>query len=56
MVCTGDEGARSTYFARGADTEGEGRYLVPAVRLPWAVDLVDRVGIQHGDRLLDAAC
>jgi ubiquinone/menaquinone biosynthesis C-methylase UbiE len=32
------------------------RYLVPAVTLPWAVDLVQRVGLERGDRLLDVAC
>jgi ubiquinone/menaquinone biosynthesis C-methylase UbiE len=32
------------------------RYLVPAVTLPWAVDLVDRVGVGPGDRVLDLAC
>lgn len=32
------------------------RYLVPAVTLPWAIDLVDRVGVAPGDRVLDVAC
>jgi SAM-dependent methyltransferase len=32
------------------------RYLVPAVTLPWAIDLVDRVGVELGDRVLDVAC
>jgi ubiquinone/menaquinone biosynthesis C-methylase UbiE len=32
------------------------RYLVPAVTLPWAVDLVERVGVRPGDRVLDVAC
>jgi ubiquinone/menaquinone biosynthesis C-methylase UbiE len=32
------------------------RYLVPAVTLPWALDLVDRVGVEPGDRVLDLAC
>ena len=32
------------------------RYLVPAVTLPWAVDLVERVGVRRGDRVLDVAC
>jgi ubiquinone/menaquinone biosynthesis C-methylase UbiE len=26
------------------------------VTLPWAIDLVDRVGVEPGDRLLDVAC
>ena len=32
------------------------RHLVPAITLPWAVDLVDRVGVSPGDRVLDLAC
>jgi ubiquinone/menaquinone biosynthesis C-methylase UbiE len=32
------------------------RYLVPAVTLPWAVDLVERVGVRRGERVLDVAC
>jgi SAM-dependent methyltransferase len=32
------------------------RYLVPAVTLRWAEDLVERVGIRRGDRVLDVAC
>jgi len=32
------------------------RYLVPAVTLPWAVDLVERAGVRRGDRVLDVAC
>jgi SAM-dependent methyltransferase len=32
------------------------RYLVPAVTLPWAVDLVGRIGVEPGDRILDVAC
>jgi ubiquinone/menaquinone biosynthesis C-methylase UbiE len=32
------------------------RYLVPAVTLPWAEDLVERVGLARGDRVLDVAC
>ena len=31
-------------------------YLVRAVTLPWAVDLVDRVGLARGDQVLDVAC
>jgi ubiquinone/menaquinone biosynthesis C-methylase UbiE len=32
------------------------RYLVPAVTLPWAVELVERVGVRPGERVLDVAC
>jgi ubiquinone/menaquinone biosynthesis C-methylase UbiE len=32
------------------------RYLVPAVTLPWAQDLVERVGVAGGDHVLDLAC
>jgi ubiquinone/menaquinone biosynthesis C-methylase UbiE len=32
------------------------RHLVPAVTLPWAEDLVERVGVACGDRVLDVAC
>ena len=32
------------------------RYLVPAVTLPWAEDLLDRVQPSRGDRVLDVAC
>jgi len=32
------------------------RYLVPAVTLPWAEDLLDRVCPSRGDRVLDVAC
>src|SRR5215475_12553499 len=32
------------------------RYLVPPVTLPWAVDLVERVGVETGERVLDVAC
>jgi len=32
------------------------RFLVPAVTLPWANDLVQRVGLYRGDRVLDVAC
>src|SRR5215471_16158765 len=31
-------------------------YLVPRVTLPWALDLVERVGLRSGDRVLDVAC
>jgi len=32
------------------------RLLVPTVTLPWARDLVERVGLQPGVRVLDVAC
>jgi precorrin-6B methylase 2 len=32
------------------------RLLVPTVTLPWARDLVERVGLRRGDRVLDVAC
>lgn len=32
------------------------RYLVPPVTLPWALDLVERVGVHAQDRVLDVAC
>lgn len=41
---------------QGASAELYERHLVPAVTLPWAHDLVDRVGLQRGDRVLDVAC
>jgi ubiquinone/menaquinone biosynthesis C-methylase UbiE len=32
------------------------RYLVPQVTLPWALDLVERVGVKVSERVLDVAC
>jgi SAM-dependent methyltransferase len=32
------------------------RYLVPAVTAGWAADLVERVGLRRGERVLDVAC
>src|SRR5690348_17674240 len=32
------------------------RYLVPVVTLQWARDLVARLEVRRGDRLLDVAC
>jgi ubiquinone/menaquinone biosynthesis C-methylase UbiE len=32
------------------------RYLVPAVTMKWAVDLVDRAQLRSGDAVLDLAC
>jgi len=40
----------------GTSAELYERYLVPAVTLPWARDLVGRVGVHSGDRVLDVAC
>jgi len=40
----------------GTSAELYERYLVPAVTLPWATDLVGRVGVHRGDRVLDVAC
>jgi ubiquinone/menaquinone biosynthesis C-methylase UbiE len=41
---------------QGTSAELYERYLVPAVTLPWARDLVERVGLRAGDRVLDIAC
>jgi ubiquinone/menaquinone biosynthesis C-methylase UbiE len=40
----------------GSAAELYERYLVPAVTLPWARILVQRVGLAKGDRVLDVAC
>jgi ubiquinone/menaquinone biosynthesis C-methylase UbiE len=40
----------------GTSAELYERYLVPAITLPWARDLVGRVGVHRGDRVLDVAC
>jgi ubiquinone/menaquinone biosynthesis C-methylase UbiE len=32
------------------------RHLVPALTLPWAIDLVERAEVRPGDRVLDVAC
>src|SRR5689334_2547907 len=32
------------------------RYLVPTVTAVWAADLVERVGLRRGERVLDVAC
>jgi ubiquinone/menaquinone biosynthesis C-methylase UbiE len=32
------------------------RYLVPTLFTPWAVDLLARVALQPGARVLDVAC
>jgi ubiquinone/menaquinone biosynthesis C-methylase UbiE len=41
---------------QGSAAELYERYLVPAVTLQWAVDLVARVDLRAGDRVLDVAC
>jgi SAM-dependent methyltransferase len=41
---------------RGTSAELYERYLVPAVTLPWARELVERVGLRPRDRVLDVAC
>jgi ubiquinone/menaquinone biosynthesis C-methylase UbiE len=41
---------------RGNSAELYERYLVPTVTLPWARDLIERVGLRPGDRVLDVAC
>jgi len=41
---------------RGNSAELYERYLVPTVTLPWARDLIERVGLRRGDRVLDVAC
>lgn len=40
----------------GASPELYERFLVPAVTLPWAKDLVQRVGLRRGHCVLDVAC
>jgi ubiquinone/menaquinone biosynthesis C-methylase UbiE len=40
----------------GSAAELYERHLVPAVTLPWASILVERVGLARGDRVLDVAC
>lgn len=47
---------QETWQLEGSAPELYERYLVPAVTLPWAEDLVDRIGVARGDRVLDVAC
>jgi ubiquinone/menaquinone biosynthesis C-methylase UbiE len=49
-------GAPERWQLEGASAELYERHLVPAMTLPWAVDLVERVGVRRGDRVLDVAC
>lgn len=46
----------SRWQLEGSAPELYERYLVPAVTLPWAEDLVRRAGLARGDRVLDLAC
>jgi ubiquinone/menaquinone biosynthesis C-methylase UbiE len=32
------------------------RYLVPAIFAPWAAILVEKAGLEEGERVLDLAC
>jgi ubiquinone/menaquinone biosynthesis C-methylase UbiE len=50
------QGDLEQWQLRGSAADLYERYLVPVVTLQWAVDLVARVGVQRGDRLLDVAC
>lgn len=50
------QGDLKQWQLRGSAAELYERYLVPVVTLQWAVDLVARVDVRRGDRLLDVAC
>lgn len=50
------QGDLEQWQLRGSAAELYERYLVPVVTSQWAVDLVDRVEVRRGDRLLDVAC
>ena len=52
----GGQGDLEQWQLRGSAAELYERYLVPAVTLQWAVDLVAEVDVRRGDRLLDVAC
>jgi ubiquinone/menaquinone biosynthesis C-methylase UbiE len=41
---------------QGTSAELYERFLVPTVTLPWARDLVGRVGLRPGEHVLDVAC
>jgi ubiquinone/menaquinone biosynthesis C-methylase UbiE len=47
---------RDGWQLQGSSAELYERYLVPTVTLPWARELVARVGLRPGDRVLDVAC
>jgi ubiquinone/menaquinone biosynthesis C-methylase UbiE len=53
---SGMTAARERWQLEGESAELYERYLVPPVTLPWAVDLVERVGVEAGERVLDVAC
>lgn len=40
----------------GSVAENYERYLVPVIFYPWAVDLLERIPLSEGDRLLDVGC
>ena len=44
------------YQLDGSAPELYERYLVPAVTAVWAADLIERAGLQAGQRVLDVAC
>jgi SAM-dependent methyltransferase len=48
--------APESWQLEGDSAELYERYLVPAVTWPWAVDLVGRVAVEPGSRVLDVAC
>jgi ubiquinone/menaquinone biosynthesis C-methylase UbiE len=53
---SGMTAAPERWQLEGDSAELYERYLVPPVTLPWALDLVERVGVKAGDRVLDVAC
>jgi ubiquinone/menaquinone biosynthesis C-methylase UbiE len=53
---SGMTAAPERWRLEGDSAELYERYLVPPVTLPWAVDLVERVGVRVDDRVLDVAC
>jgi len=40
----------------GDMAENYERYFVPAIFQPWAMDLLDEIKPQRGERVLDVAC
>ena len=53
---SGMTAAPESWQLEGDSAELYERFLVPPVTLPWALDLVGRVGVEVGDRVLDLAC